>query len=121
MSWKCENFDPIGETPNDSLVLSHSGICTVQLLNEFLSFSNLNQYNHVHNVSNNILDLILCSVKCRVIESEFPLSTVDVHHRPLSIDLLLNYTPTLTPATSYVYSFHSGNYEKINEELININ
>ncbi|XP_050681798.1 uncharacterized protein LOC126977139 [Leptidea sinapis] len=89
----------------------------VQILREFMSFSGMYQCNNIFNANKRILDLILCSERCIVSSSDFPLTSEDPHHKALQFELRLTYMHTLKPAPCKVYCFYNANYQEINNEL----
>ena len=107
-------------TPFLEMHLVPSGNYASQLLNEFLSFTFLKQYNGIYNSNNRILDLVLCNQECSVSACGYPLTQEDVHHRSLLLELRLKFTPLLQPAQRCVYKFHSANYSEINNKLSGI-
>lgn len=59
-------------------------------INNFINFFSFNQLNHVLNVSDRLLDLLLSNIKCEVLHDNAPLLHEDVYHPALLINLL-NY------------------------------
>lgn len=109
------------ETTSSEMSLLSNGNFITQSLEEFLSFSNLQQYNNVRNSNSRILDLVLSNTKCIITSSDYPLTAEDAHHPAFLIDVFLDYVLPLKPAQKQIPNFHEGNYEEINSELLKIN
>ena len=66
---------------SDSFQLNASDDIKVSALSDFMNISNLSQYNGCININDRILDLVLCSISCRVKSSAAPLTPEDPHHK----------------------------------------
>lgn len=109
-------------SPSNAMNLVSGRNYASQRLLDFLCFTDLKQYNCIFNSYKKILDLIFCSVSCKVRKCDKPLVAEDaLYHKALLVDLELNYTPRLAPSVGSVFNFHSANYEQINSELLKIN
>ena len=67
-----------------------SGGPKVDVLSNFAQLFALDQYNHVYNSNNAILDLVLSNISCRVNRELFPLVKEDSYHPSLNISLSLS-------------------------------
>lgn len=111
--------NPHSSESNLYLENPHDNILTSQLF-AFLCFNDWSQYNHVNNMNDRQLDLVISDLKC-IVQRVAPLSLPeDGHHPSLYIDVIIDYTSSLCPATRIVRRFHAANYDEINRELSNI-
>lgn len=72
------------------ILLSNNSYGT-QALQDFLSFTELKQFNYIYTRNKRILDLIMCNAKCTVTACDYPLTPEDFHHKSLNIDIDLNF------------------------------
>ncbi|CAG4951927.1 unnamed protein product [Parnassius apollo] len=112
--------NPQSSDSNLYLENPHDNILTSQLF-AFLCFNDWSQYNHVNNMNDRQLDLVISDLKC-IVQRVAPLSLPeDAHHPSLCIDISIDYTSSLCPATRIARRFHAADYDEINREMSNIN
>lgn len=88
-------------------------------LSDFLSLTNLAQYNCCPNVNGRILDLVLSNSGCHVYTSTSPLTPEDFHHRALEILFPLSRTIYLKENIQSKYVFYAANFDEIGRGLLN--
>jgi len=94
----CENYSEsliVGDFNIPNLVTHYrtgSSSANIGLLNDFLSFNNMTQYNSIQNVNNRLLDLIISPTSNTVLvtHADSHIVTEDAHHPCLAIELTLN-------------------------------
>lgn len=117
------NLSSVIWLPNDENAFSPTNYCTSDelLLIDELSTHNFRQYNGVLNKFGRILDLVLSSeYNISVSECDDPLVPIDPHHSALTIVLPLLNFDRLKMAPSIVYSYGKGDYDSINNEILDI-
>lgn len=91
-----------------------------RLVMETTAFHNLNQYNHVFNKNDRLLDLVFCNRDCTVTVPDFELSRVDSHHPALLVTLQLAPLSVLKALKTPRHNFLKADYDTINTKLIGI-
>lgn len=85
---------------------------------EFVSLSDLNQYNYLQNASSRILDLILYDSDNIVVLPSAPLVKVDNYHPPLEIDLDIKRPHHLSFNSDFAqYNFRKTDYARCCSDL----
>lgn len=86
-------------------------------LDSFL-LNNLKQYNHIKNINNRILDLILCNVDRIVVNTcELPLLKEDSHHKAIEFSYSLEYQLSHNKSNYLKRDYSNADYNLINIEL----
>lgn len=90
----------------------------ITAMSDMCAFHNFFQLNHISNINNVMLDLVLSNCKFNVIPCD-PLLRVDVHHPPFCFELgTSDNTPEVSQqANSFYYDFKSADYRFINDYL----
>ena len=86
-----------------------------RIIFDAMRLHHLHQHNHVPNVSNNFIDLVLSDVTCMDLRGAEPLVAPDVAHPP--IEFLFQASPgteEVFVSDRFQYNFKKGNYEAIN-------
>lgn len=109
---------------NGPIQTSYSSASLLNAATDFLDMCNLNgltQYNNILNSNNKILDLIFANIHINVSHSVSPLVMEDAHHPCLEISLPNLNIRTFRHKPISKPNFYKGDYEKINDHLLNIN
>ncbi|KAJ8965587.1 hypothetical protein NQ317_011574 [Molorchus minor] len=75
---------------NINKYISDSNDTKVRLINNFMAFLDVKQYNTVLNANERLLDLILGNFKCDISRDDIPIVKEDRHHPSLAIDFQLD-------------------------------
>lgn len=104
----------------DDLYLPPNTLDSIRTVSDLCAFHNLYQLNHIYNINNVVLDLVLGHSRCNVQPCQ-PLVNIDLHHPPLSINIVSsqNIIPGRRAEALY-YDFKSANYSLINDFLASI-
>lgn len=109
----------LSQDNNMSLLTSNSE--HILRITDFMSFTNLNQYNSIPNEQGRFLDLVFCSSACHITSSHNSLVPEDVYHRSLLIDIKIVSQPALKSSQKYVFNFYKGDFDEISNSLSSIN
>lgn len=105
--------DPMGQ-----LIPSNCSSSLGLSLVDFMSMNDLSQYNHVNNVNNRILDLVLSNFNGLSVAHNYDiLSKLDVHHPALDIELHLNCPMVLKSKQFATHNFKKADYMQVNSML----
>lgn len=109
-------------TPTLEAQLATSGNFAIQYLQDFISFTELKQYNLMFNSYNRILDLVFSNKDCYVTSCDNPLTDEDLHHKALSLNLNICISPLIEPpANISTFNFYKCNFDEINKAITDIN
>lgn len=93
----------------------------VRLINNFMSFLDINQYNMVLNGNGRLLDLVFGNFNyCNVNRDSIPLVKEDIHHPSLIIDFKLNIksTKNFSFNNNTDYNFRRANFHQLYDKLL---
>lgn len=86
-----------------------------------LSLFNLKQSNSIKKTNNRLLDLVLTDLNIDISLCSTPLINVDPQHPPLECELRITLNSDKIPVKNVrKYNFHKADYDKICQELTNI-
>ena len=93
-----------------------------QLMQSFLEFVNMKQFNNVENVNGRLLDLVISDLpNCNVSHDNAPFVREDTHHPALNISLVpKTINPVKFPINlnSRTYNFKKANYPALYDSLL---
>jgi Reverse transcriptase (RNA-dependent DNA polymerase) len=110
--------------PTSSILLPHCTHpnLTSSLLLDFLSFSNMSQFNSQHNILDRILDLVIGNTPdCIISPSLSPFVPEDTHHKPIVISLNLPSFNLPKRIPIEIHLFNKADYVSICNHLSDIN
>lgn len=88
-----------------------------QLIIDTINFINLKQLNHVKNINDRILDLVISNINnSNVSESQESIVSIDSHHPPLQAIIYLAPIELLTPQSP----IHAPNYKKADYKQVRL-
>jgi Reverse transcriptase (RNA-dependent DNA polymerase) len=104
---------------DNELLINHNNDSLAMLLADFISFTNVKQFNNIHNHNNRILDLILSNSPCILKCCDYPLTRVDLNHPALVFDLPISSSMSfINPSLSnFNFNFHLCNFSSLNEAI----
>nr|CAI5851908.1 unnamed protein product [Callosobruchus analis] len=112
----------LGDLNTPKFILNHQGDGKTRTLNNFFSYFNYSQYNHVLNVSSRLLDLVISNTVCIVEQDSVPLVKIDDHHPALAIKLpniRHHEKPFNTSEHVKVYKFKKADFVSLYDTLTN--
>lgn len=103
----------------NSANLNDRGFC---IINNFMQYMGLSQFNNILNDSGRLLDLVLSNVNCQVTRDIIPLVNEDLHHPTLTVIFnnlsLKNDESFLFNDHSQAYNFRQANFPQLYEALL---
>lgn len=103
---------------NECLAISHGGDRASEFLNT-LAITESKQINHIRNINNRILDLVLtnCNTDDYLLTAVNELSKIDAHHPPFEINIKIKDIKFISPIKTTKLNYFKADYELINYEL----
>lgn len=102
-----------------SIPLTFNG-CIASNLIDFMEITGTKQVNHIRNSLGRTLDLVLVNFQNIQLNETSPLSKVDSHHPPFSVEITNSSIKYLRTVKSNKINFFKMRYDLINHELAKI-